>query len=75
MVIYAGSLWGVGLGGGYLMGFNVLGFTPEFLQGANGILGWQQHQPGTGCLLVTYLFRKTAERYEKRIRLLRFKLN
>ncbi|MDH6420556.1 MATE family multidrug resistance protein [Polynucleobacter sphagniphilus] len=36
MIIYAGSLWGVGLVGGYLLGFNVFGNTPQFLQGASG---------------------------------------
>jgi MATE family multidrug resistance protein len=35
-VIYAVALWGVGLGGGYLLGFNVTGFTPEWLTGARG---------------------------------------
>lgn len=35
-VIYAVALWGVGLGGGYLLGFNTLGITPAVLQGAAG---------------------------------------
>jgi multidrug resistance protein, MATE family len=35
-VIYALALWGVGLGGGYLLGFNVGGFTPSWLTGARG---------------------------------------
>lgn len=35
-VIYAVSLWGVGLGGGYALGFNVLGNTPAWLHGAAG---------------------------------------
>jgi MATE family multidrug resistance protein len=34
--MYAVALWGVGLSGGYLMGFNIIGNTPEFLQGAAG---------------------------------------
>jgi MATE family, multidrug efflux pump len=34
--IYAIALWGVGLGGGYLMGFNVGGFVPAWLTGARG---------------------------------------
>ena len=65
MVIYAGSLWGVGLGGGYLMGFNVLGFTPEFLQGANGFWAGNSISLGLAACLLLYLFRKTAERYEQ----------
>jgi multidrug resistance protein, MATE family len=36
LVVYVLSLWGVGLGGGYALGFNVLGNTPVWAQGANG---------------------------------------
>lgn len=36
MVIYAGSLWGVGLGGGYVLAFDLSGATPEALLGARG---------------------------------------
>ena len=35
-VIYAVALWGVGLGGGYLLGFNVSGTIPPWLTGARG---------------------------------------
>jgi MATE family multidrug resistance protein len=35
-IMYAIALWGVGMGGGYLLGFDVLGGTPAFLQGAAG---------------------------------------
>ena len=65
MVIYAGSLWGVGLCGGYLMGFNVLGNTPLFLQGANGFWAGNSLSLGLAACLLLYLFRRTAERYEK----------
>ena len=65
MVIYAGSLWGVGLGGGYLMGFNVFGNTPTFLQGANGFWAGNSLSLGLAACLLLYLFRRTAERYEK----------
>ena len=65
MVIYAGSLWGVGLGGGYLMGFNVLGNTPAFLQGANGFWAGNSLSLGLAACFLLYLFRRTAERYEK----------
>ncbi|HQR84941.1 MAG TPA: MATE family efflux transporter, partial [Polynucleobacter sp.] len=65
MVIYAGSLWGVGLGGGYLMGFNVLGNTPDFLQGANGFWAGNSLSLGLAACFLLYLFRRTAERYEK----------
>jgi len=37
MVIYALAIWGVGLGGGYAIAFNVTGLTPPALQGAQGM--------------------------------------
>ena len=36
MIIFAVSLWGVGLGGGYVLAFNVTGLTPDALLGARG---------------------------------------
>ncbi|MEK8033418.1 MATE family efflux transporter [Ideonella sp. DXS29W] len=36
MFIYAGTLWGIGLFGGYALGFNLWGGTPDMLQGAPG---------------------------------------
>jgi len=36
MVIFAVSLWGVGLGGGYVLAFDLTGLTPEALRGAPG---------------------------------------
>jgi multidrug resistance protein, MATE family len=36
MFIFAVSLWGVGLGGGYVLAFNLTGLTPPALQGASG---------------------------------------
>ncbi|WP_153100414.1 MATE family efflux transporter [Paraburkholderia hayleyella] len=35
-LIYAVALWGVGLGGGYVLGFNLTGLTPAALTGAPG---------------------------------------
>ncbi|MBU6493277.1 MAG: MATE family efflux transporter [Burkholderiales bacterium] len=35
-VIYAVALWGVGLGGGYALGFDMFGITPHYLLGASG---------------------------------------
>lgn len=37
LVIYALAIWGVGLAGGYAVGFNVTGLTPPALQGAVGM--------------------------------------
>lgn len=36
MVIFALSLWGVGLGGGYVLAFDLSGHTPPALHGARG---------------------------------------
>ncbi|MBX3641822.1 MAG: MATE family efflux transporter [Rubrivivax sp.] len=36
MLIFAVSLWGVGLGGGYTLAFDLTGLTPEPLRGARG---------------------------------------
>lgn len=35
-IIYAVALWGVGLGGGYVLGFNVPGTLPDMFTGARG---------------------------------------
>lgn len=36
LVIYALAIWGVGLGGGYVLAFDLLGFTPAPMRGAPG---------------------------------------
>jgi len=57
-VMYAVALWGVGLGGGYLLGFNVLGMTPVSLQGAAGFwLGNSVSLALVGAALIWYLRR------------------
>ena len=57
-LMYAIALWGVGLSSGYLMGFNVLGNTPKFLQGAAGFwLGNSLSLALVGAALVWYLRR------------------
>lgn len=35
-IIYAISLWGIGIGGGYVLGFNAIQLIPESLHGASG---------------------------------------
>jgi MATE family multidrug resistance protein len=62
MLIYAGSLWGVGLLGGYLMAFNHVPFIPEYFQGAAGF--WTGNSISlviAACLLLS-LFKFTARR-------------
>ncbi len=57
-LMYAFALWGMGLGGGYLLGFNVMGGTPEFLQGAAGFwLGNSLSLAIVGAALAWYLRR------------------
>ena len=34
--MYAVGLWGIGLGGGYVLGFDLLGNTPVAVRGAAG---------------------------------------
>ncbi len=57
-LMYAIALWGVGLGGGYLLGFDVLGGTPQALRGAAGFwLGNSASLGLVGVALVWYLRR------------------
>lgn len=35
-LMYAVALWGIGLGGGYILGLNPFGISPAYLQGAAG---------------------------------------
>lgn len=55
-IIYAVSLWGVGLGGGYVLGFDALRNTPHWLQGAPGF--WFANSASlavAACGLLLYL--------------------
>jgi multidrug resistance protein, MATE family len=51
-VLYAITLWGLGFGGGYALGFNVTGNVPLQLQGANGF--WVCN--AVSLLLVGFIF-------------------
>jgi multidrug resistance protein, MATE family len=61
MVIYAVALWGVGLGGGYVVAFNLTGHTPEPLLGAPGF--WSASVTGLAlsgvglCALMAWVLR------------------
>ncbi|WP_042886488.1 MATE family efflux transporter [Cupriavidus necator] len=57
-LIYAGSLWGVGLGGGYVLGFGLIEGMPAFTRGASGF--WLANSVSlalAGALLVRYFNR------------------
>jgi len=57
-LMYAVALWGVGLGGGYLIGFDVLDMSPPWLKGAAGFwLGNSLSLALVGIALVWYLKR------------------
>ena len=57
-LIYAGSLWGVGLGSGYVMGFGLIDALPEWTRGAAGFwFGNSISLAVAGTLLVRYFMR------------------
>ena len=47
LVIYATSIWGLGVGGGYAVAFNLPGWVPEVLHGARGF--WVMATVGLGA--------------------------
>jgi MATE family multidrug resistance protein len=47
LVIYAISIWGIGMGGGYVLAFNVGGAVPSAMQGARGY--WIASTAGLGA--------------------------
>ena len=65
MVIYAVALWGVGMGGGYVLAFNVLGNTPPQWRGAVGF--WTASTAGLVVaataltLLLAWVLRRSAQ--------------
>lgn len=65
MCIYAVSLWGIGLGGGYMMAFNTTGSVWEFAQGAKGFWFGNSVSLGIAATALLLLFWKTAKRFEK----------
>lgn len=64
-LMYAVALWGIGLSGGYLLGFDVLGGTPQILRGAAGFwLGNSVSLGLVGAALLWYLRRVQRLRAE-----------
>jgi multidrug resistance protein, MATE family len=62
-VIYAIALWGIGLGGGCLLGFDIGGIAPEWLHGARGF--WVANSASLGVAGVgLYLYwQRVSRRY------------
>jgi MATE family multidrug resistance protein len=62
LVIYAASIWGLGLGGGYVLAFNLPGWVPASLQGARGF--WMASTAGLAAaaiglvLLLVWVLRR-----------------
>jgi MATE family multidrug resistance protein len=64
MLIYVLALWGVGIGGGYVIAFDVLGLTPPPLRGAVGF--WTASTSGltlAALALVGFLAWMTKHRF------------
>jgi MATE family multidrug resistance protein len=66
LLIYAASIWGVGIGGGYALAFDVFGNVPAALQGARGFwvastAGLAVAAIGLTWLLLWVLRRTTRE--------------
>ena len=62
-LIYAVSLWGVGLGGGYVLGFGLIDALPAFTRGAAGF--WLANSISlaiAGSLLVRYFVTVSRRR-------------
>jgi MATE family multidrug resistance protein len=53
-LIYAVALWGVGLGGGYLLGLDPLGIAPDAVRGAAGF--WLGNSASLGLVAVGLLW-------------------
>jgi multidrug resistance protein, MATE family len=63
MVIYAGSLWGVGLFGGYLMAFAKIP-VPEFFHGAAGFWAGNSMSLAIAASFLLFLFSRTAKQMQ-----------
>ncbi|GAB2879888.1 MATE family efflux transporter [Paraburkholderia jirisanensis] len=61
-VIYAVALWGVGLGGGYMLGFGVGGHVPVWLTGARGFWVANSASLAVAGLGLLFYWRKISVR-------------
>lgn len=65
LVVYGVSLWGLGLGGGYTLAFDLMGQTPAGLQGARGF--WMSATAGlivaavALCAYMAWVLRRMAK--------------
>ncbi|WP_061169836.1 MATE family efflux transporter [Caballeronia hypogeia] len=66
-LIYAIALWGIGLGGGYLLGFDVGGGVPEWLQGARGFWIANSASLGVAGIGLFVYWRRVSSRHLKNV--------
>ncbi len=66
-VIYAIALWGIGLGGGYLLGFDVGGAVPEWLHGARGFWIANSLSLGVAGVGLFVYWRRVSMRHVNRV--------
>jgi MATE family multidrug resistance protein len=65
-VIYAVALWGIGLGGGYVLGFDLGGAIPESLQGARGFWVANSASLGVAGIGLFFYFQRVSRRFSTR---------
>jgi len=69
LVVFALSMWGLGLGGGYLLAFDTLGLTPPAWRGAPGY--WIASTAGlgsAGLVLTAFLLWMQRQRARSEVR-------
>jgi multidrug resistance protein, MATE family len=66
-VIYAIALWGIGLGGGYLLGFDIGGMVPASLQGARGFWIANSISLGVAGIGLFVYWRRVSLRHVSRV--------
>ena len=71
-LIYAVALWGIGLGGGYVLGLNPFGFSPAIFQGAAGFWmgnGSSLALVAAGLLWYLHIVQRNAKNNRNRVHL------
>lgn len=64
-MIYAVALWGVGLGGGYLLGLDPFGMAPRWLHGASGFWLGNSLSLGLVAFFLIWYLRVVEQRPDK----------
>jgi MATE family multidrug resistance protein len=68
MFIFAASMWGVGLGGGYLLAFDAMGLAPPALRGASGFWAASSAGLALAALALSALLWLVLRRQRRRAR-------